>query len=100
MSIHNICLLRNKTNSNLDTPACFRSFHIFLHWEMLHGFFCHLLIFFKTNFLKNSFKNFFHFRVSYSLDPDQVGHFVGPGLGPNCLQRLLEDSTCWQIVRG
>ena len=22
------------------------------------------------------------------LDPDQAGHFVGPDLGPNCLQRL------------
>ena len=27
-------------------------------------------------------------RVSNSLDPDQDGHFVGPDLGPNCLQRL------------
>ena len=27
-------------------------------------------------------------RVSNSLDPDQAWHFVGPGLGPNCLLRL------------
>ena len=27
-------------------------------------------------------------RVSNSLDPDQTPHFVGPDLGPNCLQRL------------
>ena len=26
--------------------------------------------------------------VSNSLDPDQAQHFVGPDLGPNCLQRL------------
>ena len=26
-------------------------------------------------------------RVSNSLDPDQARHFVGPDLGPNCLQR-------------
>ena len=26
--------------------------------------------------------------MSNSLDPDQVGHFVGPDLGPNCLQKL------------
>ena len=26
-------------------------------------------------------------RMSNSLDPDQAGHFVGPDLGPNCLQR-------------
>ena len=25
---------------------------------------------------------------SNSLDPDQDQHFVGPGLGPNCLQRV------------
>ena len=26
--------------------------------------------------------------TSNSLDPDQARHFVGPDLGPNCLQRL------------
>ena len=26
--------------------------------------------------------------MSNSLDPDQARHFVGPGLGPSCLQRL------------
>ena len=26
-------------------------------------------------------------RVSNDLDPDQDRHSVGPGLGPNCLQR-------------
>ena len=30
--------------------------------------------------------------VSDSLDPDQVGHYVGPNLGPNCLQRLSTDT--------
>ena len=29
--------------------------------------------------------------VSNSLDPDQVRHFVGPDLDPNCLQRLSAD---------
>ena len=29
-------------------------------------------------------------RVSNSLYPDQTGHFVGPDLGPNCLQGLSE----------
>ena len=33
-------------------------------------------------------------RVSNSLDPDQARQFVGPDLGPNCLQRLsAEDSS-------
>ena len=32
-------------------------------------------------------------RVSNSLDPDQARHFVGPDLGPNCLQRPSTDDT-------
>ena len=31
-------------------------------------------------------------RVSNSLDPDQARHFVGPDLGPNCMQRLSADN--------
>ena len=30
---------------------------------------------------------------SISLDPDQAQHFVGPDLGPNCLQRLSPEGT-------
>ena len=30
-------------------------------------------------------------RVSNILDPDRAQHFVGPDLGPNCLQRLSAD---------
>ena len=29
--------------------------------------------------------------MSNSLDPDQARCFVGPDLGPNCLQRLSAD---------
>ena len=43
--------------------------------------------FFKINFFKKKiFRN--TIRVSNALDPDQDRHFVGPDLGPNCLQRL------------
>ena len=37
-----------------------------------------------------TFSNFFRniIKVTNILDPDQAQHFVGPGLGPNCLQRL------------
>ena len=31
-------------------------------------------------------------RVSNNWDPDQAPHFVGPDLGPNCLQRLSADN--------
>ena len=37
-------------------------------------------------------------RVSNILDPDQSQHFVGPDLGPNCLQRLSADDTSKQRV--
>ena len=40
----------------------------------------------KSKFLKNYFRN--AFRVANNLNPDQARHFVGPDLGPNCLQRL------------
>ena len=63
---------------------------LFVPWEIFHAF-CHPLIFFNINFLENSFKN--TIRVSNSLDPDQVRHFVGPDMGPNCLQRLSADGT-------
>ena len=36
--------------------------------------------------------------MSNSLDLDQARHFVGPELGPNCLQRLTADDTCRQSV--
>ena len=29
--------------------------------------------------------------MSKSLDPDQAQHFIGPELGPNCLQKLTAD---------
>ena len=32
-------------------------------------------------------------RVSNSLDIDQARRFVGPDLGPNCLQRLSADDS-------
>ena len=31
--------------------------------------------------------------MSSILDPDQARQFVGPDLGPNCLQRLSADDT-------
>ena len=37
--------------------------------------------------------------MSNSLDPDQARQFVGPDLGPNCLQRLSADDTGGQRVK-
>ena len=45
-------------------------------------FFCRMVIFSKSTFSKNSFRN--TIRVSNSLDLDQAKHFVAPDEGPNC----------------
>ena len=57
--------------------------NIFAYWIILHPV-CHLLIFFKVNFIENTFRN--NIRFSNSLDPDQAKNFVGPDLGPNCFK--------------
>ena len=59
--------------------------------------FCRLLIFLKYTFWKNSFRN--NIRVSKSLDSDQARLYVGPDLGPNCLQKLSADDTSRQRVK-
>ena len=49
---------------------------------------------FIINFLKMLFQEYHWLEtigVSNSLDPDQARHFVGPDLGPNCLQSLSAD---------
>ena len=38
--------------------------------------------------------------MSNILDPDQAWQFVGPGLGPNCLQSLSADDIRRQRVNG
>ena len=45
---------------------------------------CCCFLFVCVFFSKKSFGNIS--MVSNSLDPDQAGRFVGPDLGPNCLQ--------------
>ena len=50
----------------------------------------------KSDFSKNSFRN--TISVSNSLDSDQARHFVGSGLGPNCLQTLSADESSVQRV--
>ena len=37
--------------------------------------------------------------MSNNLDPDQARCFVGPDLGPNCLQMLSADDTRRQRVK-
>ena len=65
--------------------------------KFLHAFLSSADVFFKINF----FVKFFQRIPSMlnSLDPDQARHFVGPDLGPNCLQRITADNTCGQRVK-
>ena len=46
----------------------------------------------KSTISKNSFRNII-IRVANSLAPDQARRFVGPDLGPGCLQKLSADFT-------
>ena len=69
----------------------------YLHSVQFFMFFCRLLIFSKSTFSKNSFRN--TISVSISLDPDQAWHFDGPDLGPNCLQSLSADDTSRQELK-
>ena len=53
-------------------------------------------IFSKSTFSKKNFRNIF--GASNNLDPDQARRFVGPDLGPNCVQMLSADDTSRQRV--
>ena len=55
------------------------------------------LLFLKLTFSKNSFRH--AIRVSISLDPDKSRGFVGPDLGPNCLQRLSAGNELIRLKR-
>ena len=49
-----------------------------------------MLLLSSASFSKNSFRS--TVSVSNNLDPDQDRHFVGPDLGPSCLQRSSADN--------
>ena len=60
-----------------------------VYWVFVHALAAVCRLFFKINCFKISFRD--TTRVSNCLDPDWDLHFVDPGLGTNCLQRLSED---------
>ena len=68
----------------------------FACWVIFHAFVSSADFFQNYFFRKKSFRN--TIRVSNSLDPDQARRFVGPDLGPKCLQRLSADDTSRQNV--
>ena len=64
-----------------------------MHFDQLLDF-SNIAFFIPSDFIIVSYftlwmLDFFNtIQVSKSLDPDQARRFVGPDLGPNCLQRL------------
>ena len=63
-------------------------------WVIFHLLLSSADFFSKSTFSKNSFMN--NTRVSNSADPDQARRYVGPDLGPNCLQKLSAVEIVWE----
>ena len=61
------------------------------------SFFFTVLIFFKINFLEKFFQDYN--QSVNNLDPDKTQHFVGPDLGPNCLQRISAEDTSRKRIK-
>ena len=64
-------------NNTVNVTLCKQGF--------FSNFLSSALFFSKLTFSKSYFGN--TIRVSNTLDPGQARHFVGPDLGPNCLER-------------
>ena len=54
--------------------------------------------FFQNQLFRKVIFQEYHQSIKNSMDPDQVRRFVGPDLGPNCLQNLSENDASRQIV--
>ena len=82
----------NKKKESVGSPSSDEtSMYLFLTLCMLGNFacffFCSLLIFSSLIFSSSSFRN--TISMSNSLDPDQAQCYIGPDLGPNCLQKII-----------
>ena len=93
------CQKPRKVSQNLLSPAVkigaqrveyFSAFQTLCMLGNISCFYCSLLTFQNKLFSKNYFSS--TIRVSNGLDPDKDRHFVGPYLGPTCLQRLSADN--------
>ena len=91
MNVQNIFNSLNAGKCCTLCPLLFLSFKInFLCksacWVILHVFFLS-----SADFFLKKYHKFLSGTLSgcqNSLNSDQAGHFVGPDLGPNCLQRF------------
>ena len=71
-------ILRRQTHTHTCTHMLAHNHTVTLPPGKFFLTFCHLLIFLKVNFSKNSFRN--RIRVSNSIDPGQAQHFAQPDL--------------------
>ena len=82
--------------SFLSPETCGRNSFNSAFWVIMQAFFVVSCFIFKIDFSEYCFRN--TTSVSNSLDPDQGRRFVGPDLGPNCLQKLSADITSNHIL--
>ena len=76
--------------------------HSIWTWVRCILFFMFIFLLYADNIAINFFQKIFqeyHQCQLNSLDPYKARHYVGPYLGPNCLQRLWADSTSKQSVK-
>ena len=95
-------LIKTKENDNISC-LCFNSIFVdsleISTLCILDNVNCMLYLSSADCFRNDYFRN--TIRVSNSLDPDQARQFVGPDLGPNCLQRLSAEADkgfYWYII--
>ena len=74
------------------------SLYLFACWVFLLAFLQSADYFQKSSFQNESLRNTSIIRVSNSLDQNQARHFVGPDLGPNCLQRLSKAKVIQKLL--
>ena len=72
--------------------------HVFTAAKMVMPFLSSTDFFFQNPFFSKFYRT--TMRMSNSLDTDQARHYVGPNLGPNCLQKLSANDTRRHIVKG
>ena len=82
---------------NLIASVVTFSTYFFACWVTVHATVAVCWLFFsKLSFSKIYFRS--TIRVSNSSDSDQDRRFVGPDLGPNCLQRLFADDKSSRLI--
>ena len=75
-----------------------QSFLNFASWEIFPAFLSSADFFFQNQLFRKILSGIP--RVSNRLDPDQTRRFVGPDLGPNCLQKYQQRTLGGRVKYG